>query len=217
MCNPLAIAALAAGAGYQAYGQHQAAKASNNALENGMMRQRELQGNINDVVKTGATRDFQIGNMTDSYNNAANERTGALTDVLQQYGNGQESANTGDTSGEFGQAQAAQKIKQMEVASKLAALMGKAGAMGDAGQKRSIAMMGDSDTVAGIGQDMQRANQQTNWDMQKASHKGDNAKLIGSLLMLAGSQGVGGKTAVAKAPSFGGSGASANSMFGSMA
>lgn len=215
MCNPLAIAALAAGAGAQAYGQRQVAKATDSALERGMARQRELQGNINNVVTDGAKRDFDVGNMATAYDTAANERTGTLSDVLQKYGS--LTANTGEGGDLLSQSQASQKIKQLETASKLAALMGKAGATGDAGQKRQIAMMGDADIVSGYGQDMNRAQQQTQWDLQKAQSKGDNAKLIGSLLMLGGTMNPTMPSMGASVPKVGGSGAYANSMFGGMA
>lgn len=214
MCNPLAIAALAAGVGSQAYGQRQVQRASNNAMQNSMAQQRELQSGINNVVTDGARRDFEVGNMANNYNAAADERTNSLLSVLQGSETNQPvQSNSNDV---FSMAQAKAKAKQIETATKLAALMGKAGALGDAGQKRQINMMGDADTVSGIGQDMRRAQQQTQWNLDKAQHKGDNAQLLGSLLMLAGTS-AGGKGAGAKMPNaYGGSGASANSMFGNI-
>lgn len=189
MCNPIAIMALAAGT--QAYGQRQTAKATDRAMENGAVRQGQLQGDINNVVNQGATRDFEIGNMTNSYDKAANDRTATLLDAVQggNEGNASQQPSSND---DFIQAQAAAKSKQMEAIAKLAGLMGKAGAMGDSGQTRQVAMMGDADKVSGIGQDMRRAQQQTQWDLEKASHKGDNAQLLGSALMFGGSMGLGG-------------------------
>jgi len=217
MCNPLAIAALAAGAGSQAYGQGQVQRASDNAMQRGMEAQRALQGNINDVVMQGANRDFEVGNMANEYTKSGDERTGTLMDVLKNYGTQEQQPN--DSKDVFSMAQAKAKTSQIEAATKLAALMGKAGALGDAGQKRQINMMGDADQVAGIGQDMRRAQQQTQWDLDKAQQKGDTAKLLGSLLMSGAvmTNPTGGGFSAFGAKNVSGSGAAANNMFGALA
>jgi hypothetical protein len=217
MCNPLAISLLAAGAGSKVYGNYQTNKAMNNALENGVMRQGQLQGQLNDNILKGAERDFSVDNQGKSYEDAAQTRTNSIADILNQYGaNVGEVENTG--TGDFSTAMAKAKVKQLEDSTRLAGLMGRAGAYGDSGQKRQLNMMNDADIASGIGQDMRRSQQQTQWDLDKASQKGANANLIGDLMMMAGTLnpslgGLGnfGKTAV------GGSGANATRMFGAFA
>jgi len=218
MCNPLAIGLLAAGAGSKAYGNYQTNKAMNNALENGVMRQGQLQGQLNDNILKGAERDFSVGNQEKNYEDAAQTRSNSIVDILNQYGaNAGEVENTG-TGDAFSLAKAQAKVKQLEDSTRLAGLMGRAGAYGDSGQQRQLNIMNDADIASAIGQDMRRSQQQTQWDLDKASQKGANANLIGDLMMMAGTMnpslgGLGnfGKTAV------GGSGANATRMFGAFA
>lgn len=217
MCNPLAIALMAAGAGSKAYGNYQTGKAMNRALENGAVRQGQLQGQLNDTILKGAERDFSVDNMQKNYEDSAQNRTASIVDILNNYGaNAGVPENTGTDA--FSLATAKAKVKQLEDSTKLAGLMGRAGAYGDAGQQRQLNMMNDADIASGIGQEMNRAQQQTQWALDKASRKGDNANLIGDLLMVAGSMnpklgalGSFGKNAV------GGSGVSASRIFGSLA
>lgn len=217
MCNPLAIALMAAGAGSKAYGNYQTGKAMNRALENGAVRQGQLQGQLNDTILKGAERDFNVGNMQKNYEDSAQNRTASIVDILNNYGaNAGVPENTGTDA--FSLATAKAQVKQLEDSTKLAGLMGRAGAYGDAGQQRQLSMMNDADIASGIGQDMNRAQQQTKWELDKASHKGDNANLLGDGLMLWGSMNptMGGMGAFGK-NAVGGSGVSANRIFGGLA
>lgn len=219
MCNPLAIALMAAGAGSKAYGNYQTGKATNRALENGAVRQGQLQGQLNDTILKGAERDFNVGNMQKNYEDSAQNRTASIVDILNNYGaNAGVPENTG-TEDVFSLASAKAKLKQLEDSTKLAGLMGRAGAYGDAGQQRQLNMMNDADIASGIGQDMNRAQQQTQWALDKASHKGDNANLLGDVLMFAGSMNptMGGGMGTFGKNAVGGSGVSASRIFGVLA
>lgn len=218
MCNPLAIGLLAAGAGSKAYGNYQTGKAMNRALENGAMRQGQLQGQLNDTILKGAERDFNVGNMQKNYEDSAQNRTASIVDILNNYGaNAGVPENTGSDA--FSLATAKAQVKQLEDSTKLAGLMGRAGAYGDAGQQRQLNMMNDADIASGIGQDMNRAQQQTQWALDKASRKGDNANLLGDVLMFAGSMNptMGGGMGTFGKSAVGGSGVSANRIFGGLA
>lgn len=218
MCNPLAIGLLAVGAGSKAYGNYQTGKAMNRALEDGAMRQGQLQGQLNDTILKGAERDFNVGNMQKNYEDSAQNRSASLSDILTSYGQGID--NTGQVeNNDFSMALAKSKVKQIEDSTKLAGLMGRAGAYGDAGQQRQLNMMNDADIASGIGQDMNRAQQQTQWALDKASRKGDNANLLGDVLMFAGSMNptMGGGMGTFGKNAVGGSGVSANRIFGGLA
>jgi hypothetical protein len=58
-------------------------------------------------------------------------------------------------------------------------------------QSRNLRLMGDASDIQGIGQQMRDAQQRTQYNMERASHKGDTAALIGNLAMLAGITGAG--------------------------
>lgn len=195
MCDPISIALLTAGGGAQLYGQRRAESAMNRAAVEGAQQQQALQGDINNTVLTGATRDLSTENMASQYQQAGDARTAGLGQMLAEATNtapGSPSVTGGQQSADYIRARAKASASQMEAAAKLASLMGRAGAQGDMMQGRNLRLMGDASSIQGIGQQMRDAQQQTQYNMQKASHKGDTAQLLGSLAMLAGTMGVGG-------------------------
>ena len=194
MCDPISIALLTAGGGAQLYGQRRAENAMNKAAVDGAQQQQALQGDINNTVLTGATRDLSTENMASQYQQAGDTRTAGLGQMLADATNtapGALSVTGGQQSADYIRAKAKASASQMEAAAKLASLMGRAGAQGDMMQGRNLRLMGDASNIQGIGQQMRDAQQQTQYNMQKASHKGDTAQLLGSLAMLAGTMGVG--------------------------
>lgn len=192
MCDPVSIGLLTAGFGAQAYGQKRAEDAVSRAAAQGAQEQQMLQRNINNTVTAGAQRDLSADNMARQYADAGDARESALGRMLSDASAAAPAASApGGQSADYIRAKAAASANQMEAAAKLASLMGRAGAQGDMMQSRNLRLMGDASDIQGVGQQMRDAQQRTQYNMERASHKGDTAALIGNLAMLAGTTGAG--------------------------
>lgn len=191
MCDPVSIGLLTAGFGAQAYGQKRAEDAVSRAAAQGAQEQQMLQREINNTVTAGAQRDLSVDNMARQYSDAGGSRESALGRMLADASSATPVASSGSQSADYIRAKAAASANQMEAAAKLASLMGRAGAQGDMMQSRNLRLMGDASDIQGIGQQMRDAQQRTQYNMERASHKGDTAALIGNLAMLAGTAGAG--------------------------
>lgn len=151
-----------------------------------------LQRDINNTVTAGAQRDLSADNMARQYADAGDARESALGRMLSDASAAAPATSaSGGQSADYIRAKAAASANQMEAAAKLASLMGRAGAQGDMMQSRNLRLMGDASDIQGIGQQMRDAQQRTQYNMERASHKGDTAALIGNLAMLAGMTGAG--------------------------
>lgn len=224
MCNPVAIAMMAAGLGANEYGSRRAEKATNNVLSDGSAALREKQGRINSEVLNTAKETFDPNSMGDRYEDAATQREQTLGAAMADINKAPADGATGAVSEDYLRGKAERATKQMEAIAKLTRLMGRSGAGDTVNLENSMRVMDSNDRVAGIGQEMQQTQSLMSTRLGEASHKGDDAKLVGQLLQLGGVMyapaGAAGLTAGQKAavtlPAARSSGATANAMFGNI-
>jgi len=223
MCDPVSIGLMVAGLGANEYGSRRAEKATNNALRDGSSALREQQGRINDEVLNTAKDTFDPNNMAGRYEDAATQREQSLGAAMADVNAAPADGATGAVSEEYLRAKADKATKQMEAIAKLTRLMGRSGAGDAVNLDNSIRVMGANDRVAGIGQEMKQTQSLMNTRLTEASHKGDDAKLVGQLLQLGGVMYnpagalTAGQRAAVTLPASSTTGATANAMFGSIA